>query len=51
MIRIFLLTFLNVCTTLLAKPNLQARTGILVDYHSDEILFEMDADVKYIQRL
>ena len=48
MIRIFLLItfFLNVCTTLLAKPNLQARTGILVDYHSDEILFEMDADAQ-----
>ncbi len=29
---------------LAANPNLQARTGILVDYHSDEILFELDAD-------
>ena len=27
-----------------ANPNLQARTGILVDYHSDEVLFELDPD-------
>ena len=27
-----------------ANPNIQARTGILVDYHSDEILFELDPD-------
>ena len=32
------------CTKLIANPNIQARTGILVDYHSDEILFELDAD-------
>ena len=27
-----------------ANPNIDARTGILVDYHSDEILYEFDAD-------
>ena len=27
-----------------ANPNLQARTGILIDYHSNEILFELDPD-------
>ena len=27
-----------------ANPNIQARTGILVDYHSDEVLFELDPD-------
>ena len=27
-----------------ASPNIQARTGILVDYHSDEVLFELDPD-------
>ena len=27
-----------------ANPNLQARTGILVDFHSDEIMFELDPD-------
>ena len=34
--------FLN--TNLQANPNIQARTGILIDYHSDEILFELDPD-------
>ena len=27
-----------------ANPNIKARTVILVDYHSDEVLFEMDSD-------
>ena len=27
-----------------ADPNVQARTGILIDYHSDEILYELDPD-------
>ena len=31
---------------LYANPNLQARTGILVDYHSDEVLYEMDPDAQ-----
>ncbi len=39
-----LLTFLSLNFNLLANPNIQARTGILVDFHSDEILFELDAD-------
>ena len=29
-----------------ANPNLNARTSILVDYHSDEILYESDPDAK-----
>ena len=28
----------------LANQEIQARTGILVDYHSDEVLFELDPD-------
>ena len=28
----------------LANPNIQARTAILVDYNSDEILYELEAD-------
>ena len=36
--------FLCMSSALVANPNLQARTGILVDYHSDEVLFEMDPD-------
>ena len=44
--RFLIITFfiLNFATHLLANPNIQARTGILVDYHSDEILYELDPD-------
>ena len=31
---------------LLANPNIKARTAILVDYHSDNILYEMEADAQ-----
>ena len=41
---IIFLFFFN--TNLLANPNIQARTGILIDYHSNEILFEMDPDIE-----
>ena len=27
-----------------SNPNILARTGILIDFHSDEVLFEMDPD-------
>ena len=27
-----------------ANPNIQARTGILIDYHSGEVLYELDPD-------
>ena len=33
-----------VSTNLTANPNIAARTAILIDYHSDEILFELDPD-------
>ena len=36
--------FLCIITSASSNPILQARTGILVDYHSDEILFELDPD-------
>jgi len=29
-----------------ANPNIQARTAILIDYYSDEILYEMDPDAR-----
>ena len=41
-----LLTIFFLTSNLIANPNLNARTGILVDYHSDEILFEMDAEAQ-----
>ena len=41
---ITILILLNLCNKVFASPNVQARTGILVDYHSNEVLFEMDSD-------
>ncbi len=43
LISVFLIS-LN--TNLFSNPAIQARTGILIDYHSDEILFELDADAQ-----
>ena len=37
----FLISFIS---NVFANPNIQARTGILVDYHSDEVLYELDPD-------
>ena len=45
----FLLIFIlliSLTTKLFSNPNISARTGILVDYHSDEILFELDPDAQ-----
>ena len=41
---IFLLIFFSIFLKLFANPNIQARTGILIDYYSDEILYELDPD-------
>tara|TARA_B100000963_G_scaffold33991_1_gene25276 strand:- start:8708 stop:9856 length:1149 start_codon:yes stop_codon:yes gene_type:complete len=43
---IIIILSLGFITKLYSNPNIQARTGILVDYHSDEILFEMDPDAQ-----
>jgi len=43
-ILIFIFLYVNFSFNLFANPNIQARTGILVDYHSDEILYELDPD-------
>ncbi len=43
-ILLFLFVFLN--SKVLSNPNIQARTSILMDYHSDKILFEMDPDAQ-----
>ncbi len=45
-IYIFILLFLNFTVIVNANPNINARTGILMDYHSDKILFEFDADAQ-----
>ena len=36
--------FFSLSTTVFANPNIQARTAILLDYHSNEILYELDPD-------
>ena len=40
----FLLFFTN--TLLFANPNILARTAILMDYHSDEVLYELEPDAQ-----
>ncbi len=42
---LFIFVFLlNLCSNTLANPNMNIRTGILMDYHSEEILYELDPD-------
>ncbi len=43
---IYTLLFFYSNTLLFANPNIQARTAILVDYHSDEVLYELEADAQ-----
>ena len=40
----FLLFFTN--TLLFANPNILARTAILIDYHSNEVLYELEPDAE-----
>ena len=40
------LFFTNSTLAVYANPDIQARTGILVDYHSNEILYELEADAQ-----
>ena len=48
---IFLINFLLISSlSVFASPNIQARTAILIDYHSDEILFELDPTLRFILR-
>ncbi len=42
----FLLIYLKIVTSLSANPTLNIRTGILMDYHSNEILYELDPDAQ-----
>ena len=43
---LLIILFLNISSNILANPNVKARTGILIDYHSNEILFELDPDAQ-----
>tara|TARA_Y100000389_G_scaffold5567_1_gene5326 strand:- start:16 stop:1164 length:1149 start_codon:yes stop_codon:yes gene_type:complete len=42
----FILLFIFTNNFLLASPNIQARTVILIDFNSDEVLYEVDADAE-----
>ena len=42
----FIFLFFFIITKISAAPNIKARTGILIDYHSNEILFELEADAQ-----
>ena len=41
-----LLLALNFHLNVFANPTINARSGILVDYHSDEVLYEFDSDAQ-----
>jgi len=43
---ILITLFFSLSLNLSASPNLNARTGILIDYHSEDILFELDPDIQ-----
>ena len=43
---ILVILFLKITFAANSNPNVNARTGILVDFHSDEVLFEFDADAQ-----
>ena len=41
---LIIIIFFSLILNSSANPSIQARTGILIDYHSDEILMELDPD-------
>ena len=43
---ILLAILFNCYSFVLASPNLNVRTAILLDYHSDKILYELEADAQ-----
>ena len=43
---IIIFLIINFWTQVFSSPIIQARTGILIDYHSDEILFELEPDAQ-----
>ena len=43
---IFITLFLSSISIVFANPNIQARTAILVDYNSDQVLFSLEPDLQ-----
>ena len=46
LIKILFLVNLLIFNKVIANPNINIKTGILMDYHSDEVLFEIDSDLE-----
>ena len=44
--KIILLFFLFNCSLVFANPIINARTAIVIDYYSDEVLFELEPDAQ-----
>ena len=45
-LKIIILFFILNYSYAFANPNINARTAIVVDYHSDKVLFELDSDIQ-----
>tara|TARA_B100000941_G_scaffold96279_1_gene67034 strand:- start:6776 stop:7924 length:1149 start_codon:yes stop_codon:yes gene_type:complete len=45
-ILILLLLLFNLTSVVKANPNINARTGILLDFHSEKVLYEFDPDAQ-----
>ena len=45
LIKIIILLFFSITTNVNANPNIAAKTAILMDYHSGEILYDLDSDI------
>ena len=43
---LFFIFLFNFYSNILANPNINVRTGILMDYHSGEVLYELDPDAQ-----
>ena len=43
---LILILYFNLNALIYAKPNIDARTWVLMDFHSEEILSEFDADAQ-----
>ena len=41
-----IIIFFSLISNTIANPSIKARTGILMDYHSGEILFDLDPDAQ-----
>tara|TARA_B110000285_G_C15129983_1_gene622912 strand:- start:1860 stop:3011 length:1152 start_codon:yes stop_codon:yes gene_type:complete len=42
--KISLIFFLSITTLVESNPNIKARTAILIDYHTDKIIYELEPD-------